>query len=102
MAVARAVGARRVIAIDIDPARLEFARTYAATDVFAPPERLDGEGQVAYSRRSADLMRGGFGLAERGAGSVDVVVEATGAAVCVQTGVFLIKPEGTFVQVGFL
>ncbi|KAG8852393.1 hypothetical protein FRB96_008739 [Tulasnella sp. 330] len=100
MAVARAVGARRVIAIDIAKTRLEFAKTYAATDIFSPPEKKDGESQVEYSRRSADLMRTQLNLEERGAEAVDVIIEATGAAVCVQTGVFLIKPEGTFVQVG--
>lgn len=43
MAVARAMGARRVIAVDIMSDKLEFARGYAATDVYLPvsirPER---------------------------------------------------------------
>ncbi|KAG9006635.1 hypothetical protein FRB94_000561 [Tulasnella sp. JGI-2019a] len=100
MAVARAVGARRVIAIDIAKTRLDFAKSYAATDIFSPPEKKEGEGPVEYSRRSAELMRKELSLAERGPEGVDVIIEATGAAVCVQTGVFLIKPEGTFIQVG--
>ena len=34
MAVARAVGARRVIAVDIMQEKLDFAQSYAATDAF--------------------------------------------------------------------
>ena len=36
MAVAKAMGASRVIAVDISPERLAFAKTYAATDTFLP------------------------------------------------------------------
>ena len=40
MAVAKALGARRVVAVDINPDRLEFAKTHYATDSFLPV-RLD-------------------------------------------------------------
>ena len=36
MAVAKALGARRVVAVDINQERLEFAKTYAATDIYIP------------------------------------------------------------------
>jgi hypothetical protein len=36
MAVAKALGARRVIAVDIMQEKLDFARNYAATDTFLP------------------------------------------------------------------
>jgi D-xylulose reductase len=36
MAVAKALGARRVIAVDINEERLAFAKGYAATDTFMP------------------------------------------------------------------
>jgi hypothetical protein len=36
MAVAKGLGARRVIAVDINEQRLDFAKGYAATDVFIP------------------------------------------------------------------
>jgi len=45
-------------------------------------------------------MKKELGLEDRGPQSVDVIIEATGAAVCIQTGIYLIKPAGTFVQVG--
>lgn len=99
LAVAKALGAKRTIAIDIDQARLDFAKGYAATDVFLPPARKEGESQVDYSRRSSAELQKQLGLTERGPNAVDLVVDASGAAVCVQTGVFLVKPGGTFVQV---
>lgn len=40
-----------------------------------------------------------FGFGERGEG-VDLVVECSGAEVCVQTGIYLVKRRGTYVQVG--
>lgn len=36
MAVAKALGARRVIAVDIQQERLDFAKGYVATDIFVP------------------------------------------------------------------
>jgi D-xylulose reductase len=100
MAAARALGARRVIAIDIVQHRLEFAKGYAATDVFLPPARNEGESESDHSRRSVEQMRKDLSIAERGLHSVDVVIEATGAAVCIQSGILLLKPAGTLVQVG--
>lgn len=40
MAVARALGARRVIAVDIMQDKLDFAKQYAATDTFLPVSLL--------------------------------------------------------------
>ena len=40
-----------------------------------------------------------FGFGERGEG-IDLVVECSGAEVCVQTGIYLAKRRGTYVQVG--
>ena len=100
MAVARALGARRVIAVDIVPSRLEFAANYAATDTFLPPKPEQGESKIQYSERSAKVMMTDLGLETRGTNTVDVVIEASGADVCIQTGLFLVKPGGKYVQVG--
>ena len=62
MAVAKALGARRIIAVDIVPSRLEFAASYAATDVFKPPTTAPGESKIAYSARSAEVMKNELGL----------------------------------------
>ncbi|KAI9448159.1 xylitol dehydrogenase [Lactarius indigo] len=92
MAVARAIGASRIIAIDIVESRLNFAKTYAATD--------DGESKIAYSRRSAGLLKETLGVEDRGDKAIDVVLDASGAEVSIQTGIFIAKVGGTFVQVG--
>ena len=100
MAVARACGARRVIAIDIIESRLEFAKSYAATDIFCPPKPHEGESRIAYSKRSSETLKKALGVTDTGANGVDVITEASGAEVCIQTGYYLIKPGGVFVQVG--
>ncbi|KIM25198.1 hypothetical protein M408DRAFT_331303 [Serendipita vermifera MAFF 305830] len=100
MATAKALGARRVIAIDINQERLDFAKSYAATDIFIPGPMKDGEARIDYSRRTATEMKEKLGLADAGPNGVDTVIEATGAEVCIQTGYFLAKAGGTYVQVG--
>ena len=40
MAVAKGLGAARIIAVDINEERLNFARDYAATDVYIPVRPL--------------------------------------------------------------
>jgi D-xylulose reductase len=51
MAVARALGARRVIAIDVQQGRLDFARGYAATDIHVASPLQEGESKEDYSKR---------------------------------------------------
>ncbi|KAN0131431.1 xylitol dehydrogenase [Lactarius tabidus] len=100
MAVAKAIGASRIIAVDIVESRLNFAKTYAATDIFRPPPFQDGESKIAYSRRSAGLLMESLGVKDRGDKAIDVVLDASGAEVSIQTGIFIAKVGGTFVQVG--
>jgi len=100
MAVAKALGASRVIAIDIVPERLQFARSYAATDVFLPPKLQESEKKIDFSKRVVQQMRVELGIEERGEKAVDLVVDATGAEVCIQMGIFLVKVGGTYIQVG--
>ena len=99
MAVAKALGARRVIAVDIIPSRLEFAKNYAATDTYLPPKPQEGESRIAYSQRNARTLMEAFGLAERGLNSIDLVVDASGAEVSIQTGIYVAKHGGRYVQV---
>ena len=51
MAVARALGARRVLAIDVNEARLRFANQYAATDIHLASPMESGEAKEDYCRR---------------------------------------------------
>lgn len=99
MAVAKALSASRIIAIDINQARLDFAKSYAATDVFAPPPSNDGEDRVKYSKRCAEALKEALGIKDRGPTAVDVVIEASGAEVAIQTALFVVKTGGTYVQV---
>jgi D-xylulose reductase len=99
MAVAKAIGASRIIAVDIVQSRLDFAKTYAATDGFRPPPFQEGESKMVYSQRSADLFRTTLGVEDRGNKAIDVVIDASGAEVSIQTGILIAKVGGTFVQV---
>jgi D-xylulose reductase len=76
MAVAKGLGASRIIAVDILPERLEFARGYAATDSYQPPPSNEGESNVDYSRRNAVQMKQDLGIASHGARAVDLVIDA--------------------------
>ncbi|KAM0755592.1 xylitol dehydrogenase [Meredithblackwellia eburnea MCA 4105] len=102
MAVAKALGAKKVVAVDIVESRLQFAKTEfgAASDYFLPPKREDGEEPLVYSRRSADALRAKFGFEERGPSGVDLAIDCTGAPPCIQTGMYVVKHGGTYVQVG--
>lgn len=100
MAVARALGALRVIAVDIVPARLDFAHGYTATDVFQPPPLESGESKMDYSRRAVALLKKTLGVEERGAKCLDLAVDATGAETCIQMAFLSAKIGGTLLQVG--
>jgi D-xylulose reductase len=100
MAVAKALGAARIIAVDIVPSRLEFAKSYAATDTFKPPPGRDGESKLEFSRRSAGQMKEQLGIQDRGIKAIDLVVDASGAEVSIQTALAIVKIGGTHIQVG--
>jgi D-xylulose reductase len=100
MAAAKALGARRVISVDIQPDRLDFAKSYIATDAFLPGNLNDGESKMDYSRRTAKQMTEKFGLSDSGPESIALAVDATGAETCIQTALYLLRTRGTLVQVG--
>lgn len=85
MAVAKALGARRIIAVDIVQSRLDFAKNYVATDVYLPSKPNAGESKMAYSKRSASEMQAALLFEERGSTGIDIVCDASGAEVCIQT-----------------
>ncbi|KAJ7276509.1 xylitol dehydrogenase [Mycena haematopus] len=100
MAVAKALGASRIIAVDIVPARLEFAKEYAATDTYIPIATNEGESKIDYSKRNAEAMKQQLRIEDRGAHAIDLVIDASGAEVSIQTAFHIVKIGGTFVQVG--
>jgi len=99
MAVARALGASRVIAVDIVQSRLDFAAKWAGADIFLPPQPQEGEKRIDFSRRVAENMKNHLQIEERGSAAIDLVIDASGAEVCIQIGLFLVKYGGTFLQV---
>lgn len=102
MGVAKALGAKRVIAIDIQEERLAFAKKYAATDVWKSTAPLGkDESKMAYARRQANEMAEKLGIdIGQGEKAVDVVVDCTGVEVCIASGIYLVRDAGKFVQVG--
>lgn len=100
MAVAKALGSRRIIAVDIQDERLAFAKSYAATDIWKSTKPQEGESKMDYARRQTYEMRDKLNIdLETGEESIDLVVDCTGAEVCIATGMYLAKDGGTYVQV---
>jgi D-xylulose reductase len=78
MAVAKALGASRIIAVDIVPSRVDFAKSYAATETYlssaSGPE--PGESKLDYSERIAVAMKKQLGIENRGPKSIDLIIDA--------------------------
>ncbi|KAF7509377.1 hypothetical protein GJ744_008100 [Endocarpon pusillum] len=88
-AVARAFGAKKVVAVDILEHKLQFARRWNGSNTFmADP----GSSPVNNAHRLVKDNELGLGA--------DVVVEASGAASSISFGVHTLRPGGSFVQVG--
>ncbi|KAF8639679.1 hypothetical protein AX17_000943 [Amanita inopinata Kibby_2008] len=100
MAVAKAFGASRVIAVDIVKSRVDFAKSYAATGTFLAPESGEGESTVDYSRRTGQNLKQLLNISDRGNSAIDLVIDASGAEVSIQTAFHVVKVGGTIVQVG--
>lgn len=100
-AVAKAFGARRIVAIDINNERLAFAKEYAATDIWASTPKNQGESTMDYARRQASEITSKMGFGHpTSTNAIDVVIDCTGAPVCIATGIFLVKSAGRYIQVG--
>ena len=87
-AVAKAYGASTIVAVDIQPARLEFAAGYAATHTFTPA-------RVAAEENAENLLRD-VGFPD----GVDAVIDASGAEPSIQTSIHTVRRGGFYVQGG--
>lgn len=87
--VSKAMGARKIISVDVNAERLEFAQHFAASGTFQPPKKATSE-EVAKSIQEM------YGLDE----GADTVLEATGAETCIEAGIHILKKGGTFIQAG--
>lgn len=86
-AVAKAFGATKVVAVDINEERLAFASKYAATHTIVS-QRESATDAAARIIQSCDLGPG-----------ADVVIDASGAEPCIQTSIHAVRIGGTYVQV---
>ena len=89
-AVARAFGAHRIILVDILPQKLEFAKQYLGCETFQ-------SSTTASAEENAENLVSTLKLSSIG---VNTVIEATGAASSVETGINVLRPGGTYVQTG--
>lgn len=91
-AVARALGASKVVVVDIQQNRLDFAQKYhapAALGVFIPEPAVSASDNASKLKELHSLGRG-----------ADVVLDASGAEASAHTGIHALKPGGTYVQGG--
>ena len=87
-AVAKAYGATKVVSVDIQKSRLEFAASYAATHTFMP-ERVPAEENAARLLKETGLE-----------GGADAVIDASGAEPSIQTSIHTVRRGGVYVQGG--
>lgn len=88
MAVAKAFGASKIVAVDINAERLDFAKKYAAT-----------HGVLSQKESAEDAARRIIADAELGPGA-DVVLDASGAEPAIQTSIHTLRVGGNYVQGG--
>lgn len=95
--VCKAYAAKKVIGIDISSSRLEFAKSFGVDEVFLPPAKpAEVTDECKWSEKIAAMTKEQFGLGD----GPDVVLEATGAQSCIQTGIQLCRKGGIYVQAG--
>lgn len=85
---ARLAHASRIVAIDVNPVKLEWARAFGATDVV---DARDGDPVAKVRALTEDGYDGG----------VEFAFEATGLPLCVEQAVRMLSYGGTAVNIGF-
>lgn len=87
-AVAKCFGASKIVAVDIQQNRLDFAAEFAATHTFMPA-------RVAAEENAAKLIE----AAALGDGA-DAIIDASGAEPSIQCSIHAVRNGGTYVQGG--
>lgn len=88
LAVAKAFGASKLVSVDINEERLQFAKKYAATHTVVS-QRESAQDSAARIIKETDLGEG-----------ADIVIDASGAEPAIQTSIHLLRIGGTYVQGG--
>lgn len=89
-AVAKAFGAHRIILVDVLPKKLEFAKRYLDCDTF----------QYLVDSSAEENAKSLLSTLGRQPMVVDTVIEASGVASSIETGINILRPGGKFVQSG--
>jgi D-xylulose reductase len=89
-AVSKVFGAVKVVSVDINEQRLEFAKSYAATHIFVN-RKESAEQSAERLRKECDLGMGAH-----------CVIDASGAAPCIQAGIHVLRMGGTYCQAGMV
>jgi D-xylulose reductase len=89
-AVAKVFGAHRIILVDIMDKKLEFAWDFQDCETFKSDVKASAE-------ENASSLLSTMGLQEH---LVDTVIEASGAASSIETGIYILRPGGKYVQTG--
>jgi Zn-dependent alcohol dehydrogenase len=88
---ARIQGAKQIIAVDVNPTKLEWAKNFGATDVVNAKE-------VEPVNAVRNLVKDDWAGYE---GGVDFAFEATGLMPCIEQAVRMVNYNGTAVNIGF-
>lgn len=87
-AVAKALGANKICAVDINQERLDFAKSYAATHTMLS-QRVSAEDMASKLQAECGVPHG-----------FDIAIDASGAEPCIQTAIYAVRAGGTYVQGG--
>lgn len=96
-AVAKQFGAHRVILVDILENKLKFVAKYLDCETFQYSLETTVEEKAAQFLQRFDLEEPGI---DTSGGRIDTVIEASGAASSIETGIHILRPGGKFVQTG--
>ncbi|KAL1872318.1 hypothetical protein VTK73DRAFT_1549 [Phialemonium thermophilum] len=95
LAVAKAYGVKKIVMFDIEESRTQFAKAYGAHSALVMPKNTDKD-SLAFA---TDFAKEVISANDLGSG-FDVTVEASGAEICAQMAVCMLKPGGTYIQAG--
>lgn len=85
-AVSKSMGAKKIVCVDINAERLQFAESFAATGTYQPAKN-DTAGSIAGKITDSHDLEAG----------ADIVLEATGVELCIAAGIHVVKPGGTLI-----
>lgn len=92
--MAKAYGVKKIVMFDIEEGRVEFARSYGAdVGIVAPTSFTPTEDKTSFDlvQDYARKVIADYGLAY----GFDIAVEASGAEICAQMAVCVLKAGGT-------